>query len=211
MEYIKNPHKIENGSMAIIESEMKDPSTFSELELPIVKRVIHTTADFEYEDLVRFGGDVIEESITQVAKGCKIYCDTNMIGVGVNRILLKKFACEMVNYVHDDDVRAKAKELGITRSMVAMEKAFFDDEIGIYMIGNAPTALIKLIELSEEHNVPTGPVIGVPVGFVGARESKDLLMEKEIPYISVEGRKGGSTVAVAMMNAMLKIYDGRCK
>ena len=111
--------------------------------------------------------------LNAVKSGCKIYSDTNMIAVGVNRILLKEFNCEIVNYVHDEDVKKKALELGVTRSMVAMEKAFLDDEIKIYLIGNAPTALIRLMELSDEHNKKPDVIVGVPVGFVGAVESKD--------------------------------------
>lgn len=194
MDYIKEPMAIENGSMAIIESEMVNPGAFDEEALKVVKRVIHTTADFEYESLVRFGNDPIEQMIDAVKSGCKIYSDTNMIAVGVNRKLLKDFGCEIVNYVHDEDVTIKAKELGgVTRSMIAMEKAFLDDDIKIYLIGNAPpTALIKLMELSEIHKKKPQAIVGVPVGFVGAQESKDELMKTDHTYMSVEGRKGGS-------------------
>lgn len=205
MEYVKEPMTIENGSMDIIESEMKDPKSFTENELKVVKRVIHTTADFEYEALIRFGNEPIEHMLEAIQSGCKIYADTNMIAVGVNRVLLKEFDCEIVNYVHDEDVRAVAKERGITRSMVAMEKAFLDERIKIYLIGNAPTALIRLMELSKEYGKKPEVIVGVPVGFVGATESKDALMEDEYTYMSIKGRKGGSPVAVAMMNAVLKI------
>lgn len=211
MEYIKKPMAIENGSMAIIESEMADPKGFTEEELKIVKRVIHTTADFEYEELIRISDGAIEKMINAVSQGCKIYGDTNMISVGVKRKLLKAFGCEIVNYVHDEDVYEKAAEKGITRSMVAMEKAYFDASIKIYLIGNAPTALLKLMELSEEHGRNPDAIIGVPVGFVGAEESKDALMETDHNYIAVKGRKGGSPVAAAIMNAVLLIHEGRMK
>lgn len=208
MEYIKKPMAIEEGSMAIIESEMKHPESFSSNQLSIIKRVIHTTADFEYEDLIRFSSSVIDSMLSAVKSGKKIYSDTNMISVAVNRILLKKHNIEIVNYVHDVDVAEKAKSLGITRSMVAMEKAFLDESIGIFLIGNAPTALLRLIELSEKHNRKPDAIVGVPVGFVGAKESKDELMKKEFNYIAIKGRKGGSPVAAAIMNAILKIYEG---
>lgn len=210
MNYEKKPMAIEQGSMAIIESEMANPSAFSADELKVVKRVIHTTADFEYEELIHFGGNPIEAMVTAVMDGCKIYGDTNMISVGVNRRLLKEFGCEIVNYVHDADVYAEAEAAGITRSMVAMAKAFKDETIGIYLIGNAPTALIRLMELSEAEGKKPDCIVGVPVGFVGAAESKEALMATDHTYMAIKGRKGGSPVAVAMMNAILKIAKERC-
>ncbi len=209
MEYIKNPRAIEEGSMTIIESEMSRPEDFTFDELQVIKRVIHTTADFEYESLIRFSGDPTQVGMQHIKKGCKIYSDTNMIAVGVNRVLLQEYGCEMVNYVHDEDVKARAIEKGITRSMVAMEKAFYDKEIGIYLIGNAPTALIKLLELIDGEDHFDGLIVGVPVGFVGAKESKEALMDMDIPYITIKGRKGGSPVAVAIMNAIMKIGKER--
>lgn len=198
---------IEEGSMAIIESEMVNPGEFPDSRLKVVKRVIHTTADFEYESLIRFSDNSITALLEAIKAGKKIYADTNMISVAVNRVLLKKNCMEIVNYVHDEDVVKKAKQRGITRSMVAMEKAFFDKSIGVYLIGNAPTALIRLMELSEEHGVKPDVIVGVPVGFVGAAESKDALIASDHEYISIKGRKGGSPVAVAIMNAVLKINE----
>lgn len=206
MDYIKKPMAIENGSMAIIESEMLSPSSFSDSRLKIIKRVIHTTADFEYENLIRFSENPVNRMLEAIGPGKKIYSDTSMIAAGVNRILLRNYGLEIVNYVHDDDVREKAAELGITRSMVAIEKAFFDDSVGIYLIGNAPTALIRLMELSKENNKKPKVIVGVPVGFVGAEESKNALIKSSHEYISIKGRKGGSPVAAAIMNAVLKIY-----
>lgn len=206
MDYEKKPMAIENGSMAIIESEMKNPKGFTPEALKIVKRVIHTTADFEYEDLIRFGGNPIEAMMEALASGCKIYSDTNMISVAVKRLLLKEFNCEIVNYVHDEDVYAKAEALGVTRSMVAMEKACLDDAIKIFLIGNAPTALIRLVELAEKYDKRPAAIVGVPVGFVGAAESKEMLMTKDYNYIAIKGRKGGSPVAAAIMNAVLLLY-----
>jgi precorrin-8X/cobalt-precorrin-8 methylmutase len=205
MEYIKEPMAIEEGSMAIIESEMKCPERFSMDKLKIVKRVIHTTGDFEYEDLISFGNKPIEAMLEAIESGCKIYADTNMIAVGVNRRLLKFLGCEIVNYVHDIDVCEEAKKRGLTRSMIAMEKAFKDDSIKIYLIGNAPTALLRLLELAEEYNKKPSVIVGVPVGFVGAAESKVALMQSNHTYISIKGRKGGSPVAAAIMNAVLKM------
>lgn len=205
MEYEKKPMAIENGSMAIIESEMKAPGALTPEVLKVVKRVIHTTADFEYEDLIRFGHEPIKAMKKALRSGCKIYTDTNMIAVGVNRRHLKHFGCEIVNYVHDEDVWKKSVAEGVTRSMVAMEKAFSDDDIQIYLIGNAPTALLKLLELSDQHGKKPAVIVGVPVGFVGAAESKEALMMTDHSYMAIQGRKGGSPVAAAMVNAVLKM------
>ncbi len=209
MEYIKKPMAIENGSMAIIESEMKAPESFTQDELKVVKRVIHTTADFDYEALIHFGQNPIEALVEAIGQGCKIYADTNMIAVAVKRLLLKEYGCEIVNYVHDEDVYAEAEAKGVTRSMVALEKAFNDEAIKIYLIGNAPTALLKLLELSEASGKKPAVIVGVPVGFVGAAESKDALMATDHTYIAIKGRKGGSPVAAAMMNAALLIRKER--
>ena len=209
MDYIKKPMAIENGSMAIIEGEMQDPKAFTTNQLKVVKRVIHTTADFDYETLIRFGHQPIEALVKAIGEGCKIYADTNMIAVGVKRLLLKDYGCEIVNYVHDPDVYAQAEALGITRSMVALEKAFADPCIQIYLIGNAPTALLKLMELSEASGQKVKVIVGVPVGFVGAEESKDALMATDHTYIAIKGRKGGSPVAAAIMNAALLIRKER--
>jgi len=207
MDYIKKPMEIENGSMAIIEAEMFNPGRFSDDELKVVKRVIHTTADFEYEKLITFSDGVIDKLLANVNNASKIYADTNMIAVAVNRVLLKKTNMEIVNYVHDEDVVIKAKELSITRSMVAMEKAYNDTSIKVFLIGNAPTALIRLMELMEAKPREDVVIVGVPVGFVGASESKDALLKTNYPHISIVGRKGGSPVAAAIMNAVLKIQQ----
>lgn len=205
-QYIKNPEKIEENSMAIIESEMKDPKSFTADELKVVKRVIHTTADFEYEDLLRFYDNPIESCKDAIGKGCRIYTDTSMMKSGINKKNLEKFGCQVVNYVHDEDVWAASKEKKITRSMASIEKAYLKEKVEIYAIGNAPTALYKLFELIDEHGIYPKAIIGAPVGFVGAAESKEMLMERtDVPYISVKGRKGGSTVSASIINAIMKI------
>ncbi|QOR36736.1 precorrin-8X methylmutase [Clostridium sp. 'deep sea'] len=203
--YIVNPYLIEEKSMEIIESIMKNPAGFSKIQLPVIKRVIHTTADFEYEQLIKFNGEVISKALKYLKEGCQIYTDTSMIKAGVNKTKLASLNCELCNYVHDDDIKKIAKEQGITRSMAAIEKAYFNKNIKIFAIGNAPTALFKLLELCNQYTKETPIIIGVPVGFVGAAESKQQLANhKHIPYITVEGRKGGSTVTVAIINALLK-------
>lgn len=209
MDYIKKPVVIEETSMEIIEKEMKAPEKFTPHELKIIKRVIHTTADFEYEELISFTPGIIQALSDGVERKRKIYADTSMIVSGVNRKLLKKHNLEVVNFVHDEDVYREASERGITRSMAAVEKAFYREECDIWLIGNAPTALIRLLELCKKEPGRSPVIVGVPVGFVGAAESKELLMEQGREYITVRGRKGGSPVAAAIMNALLKIIEER--
>lgn len=204
MNYIKQPKKIEETSFEIIEKELGDKAlAFDDKNLKIVKRVIHTTADFEYADLIRFHPLAVDAATKILRKGCRIYSDTKMIMAGVNKRKLSELNCEIYNLSHDKDVFEEAEQRGITRSMVGMEKAFNDDATQIFVIGNAPTALFMLKELTVQSGKKPELIIGVPVGFVGAKESKELLLELNVPYITVAGRKGGSTVAVAIMNALM--------
>ncbi|MEG2642588.1 MAG: precorrin-8X methylmutase, partial [Eubacterium sp.] len=139
-------------------------------------------------------------------QGKKIYADTSMIKVAVNKRAAEMQRVEIVNYVHDEDVRAEAAARGVTRSTVAMEKALGDEGVGIFAIGNAPTALYRLIEAIQEGKGKPDLIIGAPIGFVGAAESKaalDALDALEVPYIRINGRKGGSPVVAAILNAML--------
>lgn len=206
MEYIKNPYRIEERSFEIIGEEgrelLKDSS---EEELMIVKRVIHTTADFEYGSLIDIHPEAIEVAKKAFSKGYNIYADTSMIMTGVKRKILEKHNIKILNYVHDEDVYDKAEKEGITRSMAGIKKAIDDETIKVFAIGNAPTAIFQLKELIEQGHPKPDLIIGVPVGFVGAVESKEILSDIGVPYIRVQGRKGGSTVAVAIINAILKM------
>lgn len=209
MSYIKRPQDIEIRSFEIIEEEMGEKSKeFLAEHLPVVKRVIHTTADFEYADLLEFSDDAIESCIKALKEGGKIYCDTNMIVNGLSKITLDKFGYSAYSLVSDKDVAAEAKERGVTRSIVGIEHAAKDSETKIYLIGNAPTALFRLKELIESGEVEKPAlIVGVPVGFVGAAESKEILPGSGIPYIIVKGRKGGSPVAVSILHGILyQIY-----
>lgn len=209
MEYIKVPMAIENGSFDIIESEV-DPAifaTFDEEEKMVVKRVIHTTADFEYASLIQFHSQPVPAAKASLSKGIKIYADTNMIRAGVNPRTLKRMGCEIVNYVAEESVIREAKERGITRSMVSMERAFADPDVKGFLIGNAPTALFTLTKAIEEGKVKPDFVFAVPVGFVGAAESKEKFSRLDVPSVTIRGRKGGSTVAVACLNAVLYLMD----
>ena len=206
MDYIKNPMEIENASMRIIESEIGEHS-FSKEELLIVKRIIHTTADFEYKNLVEISKDAIEASKKVFKKSFTIYTDTNMALSGINKIALSKLNGKAICYVNLDEVHKVAKEKGITRSMAALEKAC-EDNVDIFVFGNAPTALFKLKELIKSGKANPSLIIAVPVGFVGAAESKENLDELGIPYIRVKGRKGGSTVAATIVNALMyNVYE----
>lgn len=201
MNYIKNPMEIENTSMKIIEEEMGNHN-FNAEELAIVKRTIHTTADFEYKDLVEISKGAIESSKEIFKDSFVIYTDTNMALSGINKIALSKLNGKAICYVNLEEVHKEAKNKGITRSMAAVEKAC-SDNVDIFVFGNAPTALFKLKELIKSGKAKPKLIVAVPVGFVGAAESKENLDELNIPYIRVKGRKGGSTVAAAIVNALM--------
>lgn len=201
MDYLKNPMGIEEKSFEIIGKEMGAHS-FTEEELLIIKRTIHTTADFEYKELVEISETAIETAKKIFANGAKIYTDTNMALNGINKMALAKTNSEVICYVNEEIVHKEAKEKNITRSMAAVEKAC-SDNVDIFVFGNAPTALFRLKELIKEGKANPKLIIAVPVGFVGAAESKENMDELNIPYIRVRGRKGGSTVAAAIINALM--------
>lgn len=202
--YIKDPKEIEKRSFEIIEQEWtQQPKSYGEEQ--IMKRIIHTTGDFEYGDLLRIGGEGIEKGLAALKPGFKIYSDTKMIQSGINKRNLEILKGTVYNATHDEDVAIQAKKEGRTRSMVGIEKAVKNDDVGIFVIGNAPTALFHLLDLLAQKKKSPALIIGVPVGFVGAEESKEQLMKSPHPYLAVKGRKGGSPVAAAIVNAMMKI------
>ena len=201
MDYMKSPMGIEKRSFEIIGSEMHEHN-FSEEELQIVKRVIHTTADFEYQDLIEISEGAIEAGVSALKNGAKIYTDTTMSLSGMNKRALKELNASVECYVGLEEVFKLAKEKEITRSMAGVELAA-KENVDIFVFGNAPTALFKLRELIKEGKANPKLIVAVPVGFVGASESKEDLDELGIPYIRVKGRKGGSTVAAAIINALL--------
>lgn len=207
--YIKIPGDIEKRSFEIIEEELGDKAKkFTESEMWVVKRIIHTSADFEYADLIEFQNDAIQNGIKALEKGCKIYCDTNMIVNGLSKPALTKYNCLAYCLVSDKEVIEEAKAEGLTRSIVGMRKAGKDPETKIFILGNAPTALYQLKEMIERGEIEKPSlVIGVPVGFVGAAESKEAFKELGLPYITINGRKGGSTIGVAILHAIIyQIY-----
>jgi len=207
MDYIKIPMDIEKRSFEIIGEEM-GAVNFGERELSIIKRVIHTTADFEYKDLVYIREGAIEVALKLLKKGITIYTDTNMALSGINKKALKYLNCKVVCYVDNETVAVIAKERCITRSMAAVEKAV-GDGVEFFVFGNAPTALYRLKELIEENKSKANFVIGAPIGFVGAAESKMAFEKLSIPMITIQGRKGGSSVAAAIVNALMYMLINR--
>ena len=196
--------EIEKRSFEIIASQMKK-KTFPEQELPIVMRVIHATGDFDFEDNLRFHPEAIKAGIRALKDGKNILVDVNMVAAGINRRLLERWGGSIISTI--SEVGDQAMEEGKTRAEAAIEKAI-DEKIGIVAIGNAPTALLKTMELIDEGRFKPDLVIGAPVGFVNAEESKDALSKKPYPFITSLGRKGGSPVAVAIVNGILRLMQG---
>jgi len=205
--FITDPQGIEDKSMQIIEEILgAKKQQFSPAELAIIKRVIHTTADFEYADLFSASPGAITAGLKAFKEGNQvIVADTNMIVSGVNKGLLSSYNSKVECLVAEGETRREALAAGVTRSMINIRRASEKYPGAIYAIGNAPTALYELLQLIEDGRVQPALVIGVPVGFVEAEESKEALLQSDVPHILIRGRKGGSTVAVAIINAMLKL------
>ena len=204
------PADIEARSMEIIGRELGD-RTFPADQLPVVKRVIHTTADFEYADNLVFSPGAVEKGIAAMKSGCTIVTDTQMAFSGVNKKVLEKFGGRAVCFMSDPDVANQAKARGETRATVSMERAAALDGPLVLAIGNAPTALVRACQLMDEGKLRPALVIGVPVGFVNVVESKELLLTLDVPHIVARGRKGGSNVAAAICNALLYQASGNAR
>ena len=204
------PGEIEARSMEIIQSELGERSFPPEV-LPVVKRVIHTTADFDYADNLVFSPGAVEKGVAALKAGCVIVTDTQMARSGVNKRVLEKFGGEALCFMSDPDVAAEARDRGVTRAAVSMERAAKLDRPLILALGNAPTALVRACELLEAGALKPELIIGVPVGFVNVVESKELLLTEDVPYIVARGRKGGSNVAAAICNAMLYLASGNAR
>lgn len=198
------PQDIEKKSFEIIESELPHP--IDEKLAPVIKRVIHTTADFDYVDNLYFSKNAFDNAITALKKGVTIITDTNMAKSGINKSALGKLGCKVECFMADEDVANEAKQRGTTRATVSMEKAaMLESKTGpqIYAIGNAPTALIEIERLMTEGKLHPVLVIGVPVGFVNVVAAKELIIESGVECIVARGRKGGSNVAAAIVNALM--------
>lgn len=205
------PAEIEARSMEIIASELGrelDPEL-----APVIKRVIHTSADFDYADNLVFSGGAVKKGVEAIKNGCTIVTDTKMAMAGINKNVLARFGGEVVNYISDPDVAAEARERGVTRATVSMEKAARLGKPLIFAIGNAPTALVSIYELLEAGRLTVPAlIVGVPVGFVNVVESKELILTLEnVPYIVARGRKGGSNVAAAICNALIYLASNNAR
>ena len=196
------PAEIEARSMEIIGEELGD-RVFPADQLPIIKRAIHTSADFDYADNLVFSPGAVAAGIAAIKGGCTIVTDTQMAFSGVNKKVLEKFGGKAVCFMSDPDVAAEAKERGETRATVSMERAARLEGPLVLAIGNAPTALVRACELMEEGKMAPALVIGAPVGFVNVVESKELLLTMNVSHIVARGRKGGSNIAAAICNALL--------
>lgn len=196
------PADIEARSMELIGQELGE-RVFPAEQLPVVKRVIHTTADFEYADSLVFSAGAVEAGVAAIRQGCTIVTDTQMAFSGVNKRVLEKFGGRAVCFMSDPDVAAEAKARGETRATVSMERAARLEGPLVLAIGNAPTALVRACELIDAGELKPALVIGVPVGFVNVVESKELLLTLDVPHIVARGRKGGSNVAAAICNALI--------
>ena len=195
------PDEIEHLSFQIIEREIGAHNLTTQ-QWAVVRRMIHTSADFEYKDTIRFHPDAITSGLDAIRNGKNIITDTNMARVGIRKREIEQFGGRVRCYMNDPQVHSNAKATGVTRAKVAVDMAVEDMQGGIYVIGNAPTALLHLIELVKEQKARPALIIGLPVGFVNAAESKAALMELDYPYISNVGRKGGSNVAASVVNAL---------
>ena len=196
------PMEIEQRSFEIITELLGNRVLDPENEL-VIKRVIHTTADFDYADNLTFSDHAVQKGIAALKSGCDIVTDTQMAKAGINKTILASLGGEVHCFMSDADVAAEAKERGVTRAIVSMEKAAQLPGKCIFAIGNAPTALIALHGLIEEGKLDPALIIGVPVGFVNVVESKELFLDSPVPHIIARGRKGGSNVAAAICNALL--------
>ena len=200
------PHEIEKRSFEIITEELKarglQDKILPENEL-VVKRVIHTTADFDYVDNLYISEGAVAAGIEALRRGACIVTDTQMARSGINKTRLKQYGGEAYCFMSDEDVAQKAKAQGTTRATASMEKAAELSVPLIFAIGNAPTALVKLYELIKEQKLRPELIIGVPVGFVNVVEANELILQTGVPSIVARGRKGGSNVAAAICNAML--------
>ena len=195
------PGEIEKRSFEIIEEELGrelDP-----VLKPIIKRVIHTTADFSYADTLFFSENAVEKGLQALREGVSIITDTNMGRAGINKKKLEKYGGKVHCFMADEDVAAAALAQQTTRAAVSMDKAAAMQEDFIFAIGNAPTALIRLYELIQEGKIRPRLIIGVPVGFVNVVEAKELILTAGVPVIVARGRKGGSNVAAAICNALI--------
>lgn len=196
------PMEIESRSFEIIGEELGDKKLLPGTEL-IVKRCIHTSADFDYAENLCFSDHAVELALQALQQGASIITDTQMAKAGINKKVLSRYGGNVYCFMSDEDVAEAARKNGTTRATASMDKAAKMDQKLIFAIGNAPTALVRLYELMKEGILKPELIIGVPVGFVNVVQSKELIMESDVPYIVAKGRKGGSNIAACICNALL--------
>lgn len=202
------PMDIEKRSFEIITEELGDVELTPGTEL-VVKRCIHTSADFDYARNLCFSEHAVEKAIEAIKNGACIVTDTQMAKAGINKRALARYGGEVYCFMSDEDVAEIAKKNKTTRATASMDKAASLDKKLIFAIGNAPTALVRLYELIQEGKIDPQLIIGVPVGFVNVVQSKELIMETKTPYIVTRGRKGGSNIAACICNALLYMIDNK--
>ena len=200
---IVKPMDIEKRSFEIITELLGDRRLDPETE-PVVKRVIHTTADFDYADSLHFSEHAVRRGVEALRAGCDIVTDTQMARSGINKTILSRLGGQAHCFMSDADVAEEARERGVTRAIVSMERAANLKKPCIFAIGNAPTALLALRELMDAGRVSPALIVGVPVGFVNVVESKELLATCDVPQILLEGRRGGSALAVTTLHAVME-------
>ena len=209
MDFIKQPMDIENKSMEIIAPHLAGLN-LSEAETKIYSRMIHASGDVDYAKVIRLHPKAIEATQEALKRGANIYTDVEMVRTGINKKAFGRYGGKIECRVADPEIAEIAKREGITRSMAAMRD--FGKELAgsIIAIGNAPTALFEVLRLAEKENILPAVIIGIPVGFVGAADSKKLLAENTlVPYVTVEGTKGGSPIAASVVNAIMYLLDNR--
>ncbi len=198
------PDEIEKRSFELISMELKEKGIVlpKENEL-VIKRAIHTSADFDYTENLVFSEHAVQKAMEAIRNGACIVTDTQMAKAGINKKILAKYGGEVLCFMSDEDVAIQAKKHATTRATASIDKAITYQKPLIFAIGNAPTALVRLYELISEQKIKPQLIIGVPVGFVNVVESKELILQTDIPYIVARGRKGGSNIAAAICNAIL--------
>jgi len=198
------PEEIEKRSFEIITEELKSRGVeLPEEEALVTKRVIHTSADFDYVNTLTYSEHAVQTAKELILQGADIVTDTNMALAGINKKMLARYGGEVHCYMADETVAKLAKERGITRAAVSMEMAAKREKPVIFAIGNAPTALIRLYEMIQDQTYIPAFIIGVPVGFVNVEIAKELILKTDVPHIVNRGRKGGSNVAAAICNAII--------
>jgi precorrin-8X/cobalt-precorrin-8 methylmutase len=197
---------IEEGSFAIIDAET-GAHPFPPAQWQVVRRVIHATADFEFQHLMAFSDDAIASGVRALTRGCPVIVDVKMIAAGLNEQRFASYGCAVHSFISDEDVIQRARERNSTRAIESIRKAHGLGllEGSVVAIGNAPTALLEVVRMVKEDGVRPALVVGVPVGFVSAAESKEALIASGLPFVAARGRKGGSPIAVAVLHALLAL------